>query len=43
VEAERSLFNGALATAAVWQGTTAAIVLAVVGLTVGIRMMRRSI
>ena len=43
VEAERALFNGQLTEPAVWQGALAAVVLAAVGLTVGIRMMRRSI
>ncbi len=43
VEAERALFNGDLAAASVWQGALAAGVLATLGLTVGIRMMRRSI
>lgn len=43
VEAERALFNGDLAAPAVWQGGPAAVVLATTGLTVGIRMMRRSI
>lgn len=43
VEAERALFNGDLGAAAVWQGALAAVVLAAVGLVVGVRMMRRSI
>ncbi len=43
VEAERALFNGDLGAAAVWQGAVAAVALAAVGLTVGVRMIRRSI
>ena len=43
VEAERALFNGRLGEAAVWQGALAAVVLAALGLTLGIRMIRRSI
>ncbi len=43
VDAERALFNGDLGASAVWQGALAAVVLAVLGLVVGIRMMRRSI
>ena len=43
VEAERALFNGAFASAAVWQGALAAAATAAVGLWVGIRAMRHSI
>src|SRR5690625_4463965 len=43
VEAERSLFNGSFADPAVWQGGIAAVILAGLGLVVGIRMMRKSI
>ena len=43
VEAERALFNGQLSDPAVWQGALAAVALAALGLTVGIRMIRRSI
>lgn len=43
VDAERALFSGALTDPAVWQGAVAAVVIAALGLTVGIRAMRRSI
>lgn len=43
VEAERSLFNGSFADPAVWQGGIAAVILAGLGLFVGVRMMRKSI
>ncbi|QDB79684.1 ABC transporter permease [Georgenia sp. 311] len=43
VGAERALFNGQLGEPAVWQGALAAVVLAALGLTLGIRMIRRSI
>lgn len=43
VDAERALFSGELGDPAVWQGGVAAVVLVVIGLAVGIRMMRRSI
>jgi ABC-2 type transport system permease protein len=43
VDAERALFNGAFGDAAVWQGGLAAVVVAAVGLAVGIRAMRNSI
>lgn len=42
VDAERALFNGDLTSAAVAQGAIAAIVVATVGLTVGVRGMRKS-
>lgn len=43
VEAERALFNGAFSDPAGWQGGIAAVVFAVIGLFVGIRMMRKSV
>ncbi|MEE6288237.1 ABC transporter permease [Georgenia sp. MJ173] len=43
VEAERSLFNGALTDPSVWQGGIAAVAVAALGLTLGIRAMRDSI
>lgn len=43
VEAERSLFNGVLTDPAVWQGGIAAVAVAALGLTLGIRAMRHSI
>ncbi|MPV36618.1 ABC transporter permease [Georgenia subflava] len=43
VDAERALFNGMFTEPAVWQGALAALVLAALGLSVGIRAMRHSI
>ena len=43
VDAERALFNGAYADAAVWQGALAAVVVAALGLSVGIRAVRHSV
>lgn len=43
VDAERALFGGQLADPAVWQGGIAAIDLVIIGLGIGIRVMRRSI
>lgn len=43
VDAERALFNGEFSAPAVWQGTLAAMLVAAVGLTVGVRSMRHSI
>ncbi len=42
VSAERALFAGDLGSAAVLWGFVAALVLAAIGLTVGIRMMRKA-
>ena len=42
VSAERALFAGDLGNAAVLWGFVAALVLAAIGLTVGIRMMRKA-
>jgi ABC-2 type transport system permease protein len=43
VDAERALFNGQFADPAVWQGTIAAVLTAIVGLAVGVRAVRHSI
>jgi ABC-2 type transport system permease protein len=42
VAAERALFNGEIASTTVLGGLVAAVVVAVVGLTVGTRAMNRS-
>src|SRR5690606_25167369 len=42
VDADRALFNGTLGDPSVWQGGVAAVVVAALGLTVGIRAMRHS-
>lgn len=43
VDAERALFNGRFADPTVWQGMIAAGIVAVIGLLVGVRAIRRSI
>jgi ABC-2 type transport system permease protein len=43
VDAERALFNAHYGAAAVWQGIVAAVVVAAVGLVIGVRAIRHSI
>ncbi|SDS81402.1 ABC transporter permease [Microlunatus soli] len=43
VDAERALFNGRFADPTVWQGMIAAVIVAAIGLLVGVRAIRHSI